>query len=138
DTRIAATPVFSGVVPVALSITFELIGFECAHLRPVCDADLPVGILVDAALASDVVARPRSDKYGKDKARIRPAGNHFVLAGSQWCITCQVSPCRGPLGAKMMTDGLAIDDRSKCAAEVADAIASLAFLDCEVVARESK
>src|SRR5437868_1130882 len=89
-----------------------------------------------AGLASYVVARPRSDKHRKDKGRIRTACNHFVLAGSQWRFTYQVSPCRGPIGAKMMTDGLAIDDRSKCAAEVADAIASLAFLDCEVVARE--
>src|SRR5438046_5135658 len=89
-----------------------------------------------AGLSSHIVARPRSDKHGKDKGRIRTAGNHFVLAGSQWCITCRVSPCRGPIGAKMMTDRLAIDDRSECAAEVADAIASLAFLDCEVVARE--
>jgi ABC-type branched-subunit amino acid transport system ATPase component len=36
----------------------------------------------------------------------------------------------------IMTDGLAIDDRSKCAAEVADAIPSLAFLNREMVARE--
>src|ERR1700722_20231151 len=91
-----------------------------------------------ASLASYVVARPGSDKHGKDKGRIRPAGNHFVLAGPQWCITCQVTPYRGPIGAKIMTDGLAIDDRSKCAAQVADAIASPVFLDCEVVARESK
>src|ERR1700751_3592627 len=90
------------------------------------------------ALSSHVIARPRSDKHGKDKGRIRPAGNHFVLAGSQWCITCQVPPCGGLIGAKIMTDGLAIDDRSKCAAEFADAIPSLAFLNCEVVARESK
>src|SRR5437764_2258761 len=87
-------------------------------------------------LARYVVGRPRIDEHGKDKRRIRTAGYYFVLASSQWCITCQVSPCRAPIGAKMMTDGLAIDDCSKCAAEVADAIAFLAFLDCEVVARE--
>ena len=37
--------------------------------------------------------------------------------------------------AEIMADGLAVDDRSKCAAEVAHIIISFALLDNEMVAR---
>src|SRR5215813_13742227 len=66
-----------------------------------------------------------SYEHGEDKRRIHAAGNHFILSRSQWHI----------ITAEMIADGLAVDDRSKRAAEVAHIIASVALLDHEVVAR---
>src|SRR5262249_54317797 len=64
-------------------------------------------------------------EHGEDKRRIHAAGNHFMLSRSQ----------RRIISAEMMADGLAVDDRSKRAAEVAHMITSAALLDHEVVAR---
>jgi hypothetical protein len=62
---------------------------------------------------------------GEDERRGHTARNHFILSGSQ----------RRIIGAEMIADRLAIDDRSKGAAEVAHMITSVALLDSEVVAR---
>ena len=51
--------------------------------------------------------------------------NHFILSCSQWRI----------IATEVIADGLAVDDRSKRAAEVAHIIISVALLDHEVVAR---
>jgi hypothetical protein len=51
---------------------------------------------------------------GEDKWRIHAAGNHFILSRSQCLIT-----------AEMVPDGLAVDDRSKRAAEAAHIIISV-------------
>src|SRR5215510_11441033 len=64
-------------------------------------------------------------EHGEDKRRIHAAGNHFILSRSQWHI----------ITAEIIADGLAVDDRSKRATEVAHIIASVALLDHEVVAR---
>jgi len=64
-------------------------------------------------------------EHGEDKRRIHAAGNHFILSRSQ----------RRIITAEMLADGLAVDDRSKRAAEVAHIITSVALLDHEVVAR---
>jgi hypothetical protein len=62
---------------------------------------------------------------GEDKWRIHAAGNHFILSHSQSCF----------ITAEMIPDGLAVDDRSKCASQVAHIIISVAPLDHEMVAR---
>ena len=62
---------------------------------------------------------------GEDKWRIHAAGNHFILSRSQWCF----------ITAEMIPDGLAVDDRSKRASQVAHKIISVAPLDHEMVAR---
>jgi len=64
--------------------------------------------------------------HGEDKRRLHAAGNHFILSTSQ----------RRIIGAEMIADGLAVNDRSKRAAEVAHMITSTALLDHEVVARQ--
>ena len=69
----------------------------------------------------------RSSEYrhGEDKRRIDTASNHFVVSGTQQRI----------IGAEMITDGLTIDDRPECAAEVVHMVTAIAFLDNEVIAR---
>src|SRR5215472_15452258 len=71
--------------------------------------------------------RHRSSKYrnGKDKRGTHPAGNHFILTGSQQRV----------IGAEMIADGLTVDDGAKCTAEVVHMIAAIAFLNHKMVAR---
>ena len=71
--------------------------------------------------------RHRSSKYrnGKDERGIHAAGNYFILSGPQQRV----------IGAEMVADGLTVDDRAKCAAEVAHMITAIAFLNHKMVAR---
>src|SRR5258707_395881 len=65
------------------------------------------------------------DDFRRANRRMHATGNHFILSSLQWRI----------ITAEMIADGLAVDDRSKRAAEVAHIITSVALLDHEVVAR---
>jgi hypothetical protein len=56
---------------------------------------------------------------------IYTAGNYLILAGLQ----------RRIIGAEMIANRHAVDNRSKLAAEVADMISSVALFDHEMVAR---
>ena len=67
-------------------------------------------------------------KDGEDKRRIHAAGNHFILSRSQRCF----------ITAEMISDGFAVDDRSKRAAEVAHIVIFVALLDHEMIARQSE
>jgi hypothetical protein len=69
-----------------------------------------------------------SCEYGEDKWRLQAAGNHFILPCPQWRF----------ITAEMISDGLAVDDRSKRAAKVAHVITSVALLDRKMVARQSE
>ena len=66
-----------------------------------------------------------SYRHREDKRRIHPAGNDLILSSSQRCI----------IGAEMIADGFAVDDRSKCAAEVAHMMTAAMHFDQEMVAR---
>ena len=65
-----------------------------------------------------------SYRHREDKRRIHPAGNDLILSSSQ----------RRIIGTEMIADRFAVDDRSKCAAEVAHMITSAALFDNKVVA----
>jgi len=60
-----------------------------------------------------------------NKRRLHAAGNHLILSCPQWRF----------ITAEMISNRLAVDDRSKRAAEVAHVITSVALVDHEVVAR---
>jgi hypothetical protein len=53
------------------------------------------------------------------------AGKHFILSRSQRCF----------INVEMISDRLAVDDRSKRAAEIAHIIILVALLDHEMIAR---
>ena len=61
----------------------------------------------------------------KNKRGARAPGNHLILS----------KPQQNIIGAEVTADGLAVDDRSKGAAEVSHMITFAAQLDHEVIAR---
>jgi hypothetical protein len=69
-----------------------------------------------------------SYEYGEDKWRLHAASNHFILPCPQLRF----------ITAEMISDGLAVDDRSKPAAKVAHVITSVTLLDHKMVARQSE
>ena len=66
-----------------------------------------------------------SYEHREDKPRIHATCNHLILS----------RPQRRVIAAEMLTDRLAVNDRSKGAAEVVHEITPVAFLDHKVVAR---
>ena len=66
-----------------------------------------------------------SYEHREDKPRIHATCNHLILSRPQWRV----------IAAEMLTDRLAVNDRSKGAAEVVHVITPLALLDHKVVAR---
>src|SRR2546430_572995 len=69
--------------------------------------------------------KPPSGARQEPKACRQTGVNHFILSRSQ----CRI------ITAEMIADGLAVDDRSKRAAEVAHIKIPVALLDHEMVAR---
>ena len=66
-----------------------------------------------------------SYEHREDEPQIHATRNHLILSRPQWRV----------IAAEMLTDRLAVNDRSKGAAEVVHVITPLALLDHKVVAR---
>ena len=64
-------------------------------------------------------------EHREDKPRAHATRNYLILSRSQWRV----------IAAEMLTDRLAVNDRSKGAAEVVYVITPVALLDHKVVAR---